>query len=138
MSALPVACRGGAASGAIVRWSNGYWAVTSYGMAEIEGFHAIPADTLADLDINGQLRWLAVMDAAGIDLDSFIPALAVALALHGYTSLDPALVPKSAKAYRKNLRRLAYEASVRAADAARARKTHKRKRQEVPMQTTIH
>ncbi len=111
MSALPVACRGLAASAA-VWWQGGGWSVTAYGLEQIDGHNAISAGRLADLDGAGALRWVKVNDDAGLDLDAFLTAFAVALALHGHT-VDPALIPPSAKAYRKNLRRLAYEASIK-------------------------
>jgi hypothetical protein len=111
MSALPVACRGSAA-GAAVWWQGGGWSVTAYGLEESDGHSAISAGRLGDLDAAGGLRWIRLMDEAGADLDGFLGAFVVALALHGY-SVDPALIPASAKAYRKNLRRLAYEASLK-------------------------
>lgn len=111
MSALPAACRGLAASAA-VWWQGGGWSVTSYGLEEIDGHNAISAGRLADLEPAGGLRWIRVMDEAGADLDGFLMAFVVALALHGHT-VDQGLIPASAKAYRKNLRRLAYEASVK-------------------------
>lgn len=126
---LPIACRGSSsASGAW--WSNSQWAVTGYGLVELEGFNAIPAETLADLDpVNGQLRWVGVMDAAGVDLDCFMEALAVALALHGHTSVDPALLPATGKAWRKNCRRIAYESSQAKLAEAAARKAEMRRHQ---------
>jgi hypothetical protein len=118
---LPIACRGASPAGG-AWWSNSHWAVTGYGLAEIEGHSSIAADSLADLDTNGQLRWLGVMDAAGVDLDCFLEALAVALALHGHTSIDPALLPATGKVWRKNLRRQAYEAAQAKLAQAAARK----------------
>jgi hypothetical protein len=139
MSALPVACRGAAAGGASW-WQAGVWAVTAYGLEEIEGHNAISAGCLADRDANGQLRWLGVMDEAGVDLDAFLAAFPVALALHGHGDVDPALIPASAKLHRKNLRRIAYEAAQAKLAEAAARKQemrlHKRSRKpEAPMQT---
>ncbi len=111
MGALPVACRG-LAAGAAVWWQGGGWSVTAYGLEQIDGHNAISAGRLADLDATGGLRWIKVNDDAGIDLDGFLTAFAVALALHGNT-VDAGLIPASGKAYRKNLRRIAYEASLK-------------------------
>lgn len=103
-------------------WSAGGWQVTPYGLEQVAGHAAISGAKLAEFDISGQLRWIGIMDQLGADLDAFLPAFSVALALHGYADLDPALVPVSAKTYRKNLRRLAYEAAA----AAKAKKAKRR------------
>ena len=123
---LPVACRG--ARHAAAWWQSEGWNVTAYGIEQTDGHNAIPADRLADLDpANGQLRWVGVFDTAGLDLDAFLPAFGVALALHGHADVDPTLVPPSAKAYRKGLRRIAYEAAEAAKRQKAAAKHTKRR-----------
>ena len=122
MTALPVACRN-APAGQTTWWPGDGWNVTSYGLEATDGGNSISARRLPDYHLTGGLRWVAAMsELPAEEFDGFLSAFAVALALHGHTDVDPALVPASAKAYRKALRRAAYEASVKAAEMAKAKK----------------
>ena len=133
-AALPVACRVSSTRHAAAWWQASGWMVTAYGLEQANGHNAIAAERLADTDATGQLRWIGIMDSAALGLDRFLPAFAVALALHGYADVDPALVPVSGKAYRKGLRRMAYEAAEAAKrkKAAAAKHANRRYRDAPP------